>query len=174
MVELAIQSQQGDLLRRSDADPEEEKQQAIARCRRRIEAARNLYEDGDMTREEYLRRKEDNEREIANWQARTTETEKAALELAHLWAAASNEDRQGMARSLFEYVIYDLDAHRITDFRLKPWADRFLVLRSALYDENDGDGSQRNGVEAEENEKARRRVLTFRHDRVWPRSCICR
>lgn len=32
------------------------------------------------------------------------------------------------------YIEYDLDAHRITDFRLKPWASTFLVLRSALYE----------------------------------------
>ncbi len=38
-----------------------------------------------------------------------------------------------MARSVFSYIVYDLDTRRITDFRLKPWADRFLVLRAALY-----------------------------------------
>ena len=57
------------------------KRKAIAKCRRRIEAARNLYLDGDLTREDYVKRKEQNEREIAHWEARTTETEKVALEL---------------------------------------------------------------------------------------------
>jgi hypothetical protein len=38
-----------------------------------------------------------------------------------------------MARHLFEYVVYDLDRQEIVDFRLKPWADQFLVLRTALY-----------------------------------------
>src|SRR5260370_41861926 len=88
-----------------------------------------------------------NEREIANWEARNTETEKAALELAmcmdavdklaKLWDIGDDEDRQGMARSLFSHIVYDLDIRRIVDFRLKPWADRFLVLRSALYDDNE-------------------------------------
>jgi hypothetical protein len=55
--------------------------------------------------------------------------------LSRLWEAASNEDRQGMARSLFEYVIYDIGQQRIVDFRLEPWADRFLVLRVALYED---------------------------------------
>jgi hypothetical protein len=85
-----------------------------------------------------------NEREIAHWQMRTTETEKIALELgmcmdivnnmAQLWETTSPEDRQGMARNLFDYLVYDLDTRRITDFRLKPWADRFLILRASLYD----------------------------------------
>ncbi len=43
-----------------------------------------------------------------------------------------------MARSLFEYLVYDLDMRRIVDFRLKPWADRFLMLRAALYPDPDG------------------------------------
>ncbi len=148
LVELSIQSERaGQSITDSGIDPEAEKQQAIAKYKRRIEAARHLYEDGDLSREEYLKRKEQNEREIAHWEARTTETEKAALELAmcmeavdklaRLWNMASDEDRQGMARTLFEYVVYDLDTRRITDFRLKSWADRFLVLRASLYDDHD-------------------------------------
>jgi hypothetical protein len=145
LIELSIQSERaGQPINPNGIDPEEEKQQAIAKCKRRIDAAHHLYEDGDLSREEYLKRKEQNEREIAHWEARTTETEKAALELAmcmevvdklaRVWAMSSDEDRQGMARTLFEYVVYDLDTHRIADFRLKSWADRFLALRASLYD----------------------------------------
>ena len=65
----------------SNADLENERNAAIANCRRRIEAARNLYEDGDLSREEYLKRKSANEREIAHWEAQTTETEMIALKL---------------------------------------------------------------------------------------------
>ena len=54
--------------------------------------------------------------------------------LVRLWDTVSDEDKQGMARTLFEYVVYDLDTQRITDFRLKPWAERYLVLRMALYE----------------------------------------
>ncbi len=50
-----------------------------------------------------------------------------------LWEVSNDEDRQGMARHLFEYVVYDLDRQEIVDFRLKPWADQFLMLRTALY-----------------------------------------
>jgi len=68
--------------------------------------------------------------------------------MANLWEMADSEDKQGMARNLFEYLVYDLDTRRITDFRLKPWADRFLVLRARLYDEAaQGDGSE--GVSGE-------------------------
>jgi hypothetical protein len=42
-----------------------------------------------------------------------------------------------MARNLFSSITYNLDLQRIADFKLKPWADRFIMLRSALYqDEN--------------------------------------
>jgi hypothetical protein len=61
----------------------------------------------------------------------------AVDKLAKLWDIGDDEDRQGMARSLFSYIVYDLDIRRIVDFRLKPWADRFLVLRSALYEDDE-------------------------------------
>jgi hypothetical protein len=81
MVEMSIQMEQGNG-HQDIENLEEQKDQAIAKCRRRIDAARALFEDGDLTREEYLKRKEQNEREIAHWESRTTETQKAAIELA--------------------------------------------------------------------------------------------
>ncbi len=59
--------------------------------------------------------------------------------IAQMWDTASPEYKQDMARNLFEYLVYDLDTRRIVDFRLKPWADRFLILRAKLYDD-DPDG----------------------------------
>lgn len=123
-------------------DLEKQRTEAIALCNRRIQAAIDLYGDGRLSREEYLRRVERNEREIVQWQARTTETEKLAMELSmclqaidtvnRLWLISSDEDKQGMARHLFEYLVYDLDKQQIVDFRLKPWADQSLFLRIAL------------------------------------------
>ncbi len=145
LTELAIQAEEGGGITEDEAEFERQRQKAIALCNRRIEAARMLYLDGDLSREEYLVRKERNEREIAHWQARTTETQQVALELgmcieavdrlARLWDAANDEDRKGMAQNLFEEIVVDVDARRIVGFKLKPWADRFLVLRMALYED---------------------------------------
>jgi len=156
MTELGIQSLQAQAVAEG-LDLEAQKRAAIAKCRRRIDAARHLYADGDLSREDYLKRKENNEREIAHWEARTTETEKVALELTLcleaiekinlLWDMSDDEDRQGMARNLFSYLVYDLDSRRIVDFRLKPWADRFITLRAALYnDDSEGSSSEGKGV----------------------------
>lgn len=144
MAELDAISHRQDLRNPDAPDQEQEKQIAIAKCRKRIDNARSLCLAGDMETEEYLRIKENNEREIAHWQARTVELEQATLEVAlcvetierlsKLWDMSSGEDRQGMVRMLFEYIEYDLDTRRFTDFRLKSWADNFLILRSALYD----------------------------------------
>ena len=122
--------------------------EAIAKASRRIEAARHVFMDGDITREEYLQRKEQAEREIAHWEARTTETQKIVLELkacmaavqsvANAWNNGSDEDKRGLAQNLFEYLIYDLDSRRIVDFQLKAWADRYVVLRAALYQSEAG------------------------------------
>ncbi|HVO71271.1 MAG TPA: hypothetical protein VMT24_14570 [Aggregatilineaceae bacterium] len=155
MIEMAIQAESGGPLEFDD-DIERQKQAAIAKCRRKIEAARYLFEDGDITREEYLKRKEQNEREIAHWESRTTETEKAAIELAMcmevlntmatLWDESSDEDKQQLARMLFEEIIYDLDRRQIIHFKLKPWADRFLMVRATLLgaEKNDPDGNDDN------------------------------
>lgn len=119
-------------------DLETQGQEAIALCRRRIQAAIDLYGDGWINREEYLRRVEFNEREIESWQARTTDTEKLGMELSmciqavealtHMSEVANDEDKQGMAKHLFEYIAYGLSTRQIVDFRLKPWADQFLSL----------------------------------------------
>jgi hypothetical protein len=46
---------------------EAEKIVAIARLHRKLDAARNLYQDGDLSREEYLRRKDTLERDLRHW-----------------------------------------------------------------------------------------------------------
>ncbi len=142
LVEMAIQVDQGGPSPVED-DIERQKQAAIAKLRRKIEAARYLFEDGDLSREEYVKRKTDCEREIAHWESRTTDVRKAAIELrmcmevlnmiSSLWDESSDEDRQQLARMMFEEIIYDLDEQRIVHFTLKPWAERFLDLRMALH-----------------------------------------
>jgi hypothetical protein len=111
-------------------DLEKQKTEAIAVCQRRIEAAVHLYGDGRITRDGYSRRVDINEREIAHWEARTTETEQKALELsmcieavnriAQVWETADDEDRKGQAQYLFSEVVYNLDTRRIESFQLKP------------------------------------------------------
>jgi DNA invertase Pin-like site-specific DNA recombinase len=146
LTELGIQLTQ--LNTPSDElDLEAQKRAAIGLCKRRIEAAVVLFGDGRIDKEEYQRRVELNEREIAHWEARTSETEQVGLELAvcleavdkiaKLWDSNNDEDKQGLARSLFHYIVYDLDTQRIVSFRLKPWADKFITLRGRLYEEED-------------------------------------
>jgi DNA invertase Pin-like site-specific DNA recombinase len=144
LTELAVQSQRGDFVTPTDTDHEEEKRVSIAKCRKRIENARALCLAGDMNSEEYLRIREQNEREIAHWEARTSDIQQKALELTLCmetieqlkrgWDIAPDIDKQGMVRMLFEMVEYNLDTKRITDYRLKPWADNFVILRAALYE----------------------------------------
>jgi len=144
LTELAIRMEKGQLALVQDADFEQQKQEAIALCQRRLDAAVHLYGEGRLSREEYRQRIDHNEREIAHWHSRTTDTGKAALELAlclnaveqliRVWESGSATDRQSLVRGLFTSVTCDLDTRRITDFRLKPWAERYLVLRATLYD----------------------------------------
>jgi len=106
-----------------DKDLETQRQEAIALCRRHIQATVDLNGDGRINREEYLRRVEINEREIVSWNTRTTSTEERAIQLSMcvqavanlrtIWEVGSDEDKQGMARHLFEYITYDLGTGKL-------------------------------------------------------------
>jgi hypothetical protein len=48
-----------------------------------------------------------------------------------------------------QYLVFDLDKQQIVDFRLHPWADQLLMLRTELYD--DGDALEADD-DSEENE----------------------
>jgi len=155
MTELALQNKYGVELE-NESELEKQKQRAIAKCKRRIENNLHLFRDGTISREEYLSAKQKAEEEIQAWEARTTDRQKIAIELQtciafldhamHLWAEASDQDRQGLVRMLFEYVIYDLDQKQITRFKLKPWADRFLVLRASLYEQENKDDTDNSAI----------------------------
>ena len=52
--------------------------------------------------------------------------------------STTGEDRKILAQSLFDEISYDLDRKRIVDFKIKSWAEPFLVLRAALYQDDMG------------------------------------
>lgn len=45
-----------------------------------------------------------------------------------LWDLSSDGDKQGLAKMLFERVVYDLDRVQIVDFALKSWAEQFFTI----------------------------------------------
>jgi hypothetical protein len=79
----------------------------------------------------------------------TYKTQQKALELpmcieavnriAQVWDTADDEDRKGMAQYLFAELVFDLDTRRIVSYKLKPWADEFIMLRMELYYQEFGD-----------------------------------
>ena len=61
-------------------------------------------------------------------------------------------------RHLFDYIVFDLDKQCIVDFRLKAWADQFVVSRVALHlEENDEVSNNENPI-----------VLTGFEPVFWP------
>jgi hypothetical protein len=54
-----------------------------------------------------------------------------------MWHGGNDDDKQGLVRSLFEEIVLNLDTQRITSFKLKPWADNFISLRAALYQDQE-------------------------------------
>ncbi len=143
MTQLALQTEKA-IIENKSKDPEKEKEEAITLCKRRINAAIQLFGDGYIDVDEYKERIDKNEREIAYWEAQTTEAEKVSLEFSlcmdaietmrRLWDMADDEDRQGMVRNLFTHIIYDLDRERIVDIQLRPWAEEFLKVRASFFE----------------------------------------
>ncbi len=143
MAELAIQSRFGNLGSEDEATLEEQKTVAIAKHRRALKNNLTLFQDGEIEAEEYYRQKDHHERQIAHWEARTSDKQKIRLELTttiemvrrlkDFWSITSGEDRKLLAHSLFDEIVYDLDRKRIVDFTIKSWAEPFLILRAALY-----------------------------------------
>lgn len=124
------------------SDFAEQKKQALATCQQRIDAAAYLYGEGRIDLREYLRRVEANKREIKFWQKDESTVDMPGLELLicveaidrilQLWETSTDEVKQSLAHSLFTRIVYDLDMQRIVDFRLKPWAYKYLVLRADI------------------------------------------
>jgi DNA invertase Pin-like site-specific DNA recombinase len=125
-----------------DAAFEREREKNLARLQRKRENQRWLFSQGETTREDYLREIEQVDRETAYWQNRTTDAQRIAVDLRKVVAAmgqisagfpaASVETKREMAHSLVDHLVYDLDQKRIVDFRLKAWADPYLILRASL------------------------------------------
>ena len=41
-----------------------------------------------------------------------------------------------MAKNIIDYIVFGLDTHRIVGFRLKSWADQFIIVEAKLYEDN--------------------------------------
>lgn len=123
----------------ANGDSNAKRAAAIAKCQKRLEAAQHLYEDGELERDVYLKRKAVIEDELLHWQNYTSETMQmqvqltlcveALTRLVDLWESCSDEARQILAKGLFDEIVFDLDSERITNFKLKPWAQQFLLVR---------------------------------------------
>jgi hypothetical protein len=54
---------------------------------------------------------------------------KMFTEMGTEWDESPNEEKQGFAHSLFSEVVFDLDTHCITSFKLKPRVEPFLQVQ---------------------------------------------
>ena len=68
-----------------------------------------------------------------------TTTMEMVKRLKQFWNMSEGEDRKLLAHSLFEEIVYDLDTRRIVDFKLKMWAEPYVLMRAALYADQMGE-----------------------------------
>jgi len=125
-----------------ESDFEQKKAEAIAICQRRIDATIHLYGEGRLSRPDYEQRIEQSERELNLWKTRASDKQKITIELtkvkevirqtASLWHDSSDQDKRGLAQTIFDYIVYDLDKKQIVGYKLKAWAERYDIARCAL------------------------------------------
>jgi hypothetical protein len=125
-------------------DFEKRREHEIALWKKHIEDMRKCLMDprDPMGYEEFKRMRAQAERKIARLEAMISEPEELAIQLeecvdlinepAHLWEMAEPPERQLLTDKVFEYVSYNLDQQRITDFRLKPAMDTLMVVRHTV------------------------------------------
>jgi DNA invertase Pin-like site-specific DNA recombinase len=143
MLEQAIRSQHG-TLDMSEQELEKKKKQEMAKQQRKIENLRKAMLAGEIAYEDFAKGKGEAERQLQYWETRTTDAAKKAIEftmvlkalekLVNEWATATPEEKQMLAHSLFQDIIYDLDTKRIIAFQLQSWADHYLEVRGNLYE----------------------------------------
>jgi DNA invertase Pin-like site-specific DNA recombinase len=149
MVSIALEMQFNGLDTTDEVELEEQKKVAIAKHRRALKNNLLLFQNGEIEAEDYYRQKDHHERQIAHWEVRTSERQKIHLELTttmemvkrvkQFWDMTQGEDRKLLAHSLFDEIVYDLDKRRVVDFKVKSWAEPYLILRAALYDDEMGE-----------------------------------
>ncbi len=79
--------------------------------------------------------------------------------LTQLWEGSTYEDRNRMAHNLFDHLIFDLDTRRIVDFKLKLWANQFVVVRAATLEDEEKYGKCDSGRDRTFDTPLKRRVL---------------
>lgn len=102
------------------------------RIQAQLERAKSLYEMADYTLEQYTQRKADLAAKLAALQVPDVTDAAAALDMlndaAAMWAGATRQERQEILAVLFDSIVVDMDAERITEWHLKT---KFAALVNA-------------------------------------------
>lgn len=145
VISLAQSFFEDDNVQDSHQQFEQERSKAIAKCERAKRVARADFIDKHITEKEYVSRLESLDDEIRLWESRTSDVEKVQVELSNclnkiseitkLWETATPEAKQQFVQSLFDEIVFDLDKERIVDFKLKGWANTYVMGVGELYAE---------------------------------------
>lgn len=146
LIEFAIAIQEGSLGRGQNQEIEFEvnKRQKIAQHQKAIRNMELKADEGLIDYDnKFKERRSFHEREIERWQHMTTDSQKLRMSLSECskqmelltesWASAIGEAKQKLAHSLFDEIVYNLNTRQIVGFRLKVWAELFLMRRGEMF-----------------------------------------
>jgi hypothetical protein len=150
MTKLAIQAQYLDDVEEDKL--EERKRIEIARIQRAMKNVRDLGRAGYMDAEEVIRDLRNLEGELEVWTTMTNDRQQVRTNLMTCmeilrrlklyWADAEGEDKRILAHCLFEEIVYDMDGRQIIDFKVKAWAEPFLIYRAQLLEDSEAEESK--------------------------------
>ncbi len=125
---------------------EAEKRQKMNKLRLGIKNAKEMAITGDISHDEYLEVKARHESEIRVWEGKNHPIKQRELALSaclvrliHLkdtWMIGDNKEKQQVAHSLFEHIVYDLDRGEITNFQLQEWVHFYFEMVATMYEED--------------------------------------
>lgn len=124
---------------------EKMKRMKIATLKRALANMERMSAKGIFLFEDIEADYDDTKRQIAYWEAFTTDVQEIQIELLacatalinvqKAWHGGSEKHQNKLVQDIFTYITYDLDIQRIVSFGIQPWASRFLVIRGKLYED---------------------------------------
>lgn len=143
MTKVAIQAQYPDDVEEDKL--EERKRIEVARIQGAMKNVRDLGRAGYLDAEEVIRDLRNLEGDLEVWTTMTNDRQQVRTNLMTCmeilrrlklyWADAEGEDKRILAHSLFEEIVYDMDGRQIIDFKVKAWAEPFLIYRAELLED---------------------------------------
>ncbi len=136
LAEASVADAQPDPEYAAQEDPQNVRSRHIKRCQEQLRRLERSYQSLALSDAEYDKQRSATLARLAEWEGRVVVPRAADVQLVefisalrdpvHLWFTLDDEGRRTLAHSLFSYLLYDLDQHSFTEYRLTDWVEQLF------------------------------------------------